>query len=43
MDAESIKKPKEFVKEFLDEYLSDGMGAKTKREIDILIMNLLIK
>ena len=42
MDAESIKKPKEFVKEFLGEYLSDGIGAKTKREIDILVMNLLM-
>lgn len=42
MDAESIKKPKEFVKEFLNEYLSDGIGAKTKREIDILVMNLLM-
>jgi len=42
MDIESIKKPNEFVKEFLGEYLSDGIGAKTKREIDILIMNLLM-
>jgi hypothetical protein len=42
MDAGSVKKPKEFVKEFLDEYLSDGIGAKTKREVDILIMNLLM-
>jgi len=42
MDAGTIKKPKEFVKEFLDEYLSNGIGAKTKREIDILVMNLLM-
>lgn len=42
MDTESIRKPKEFVKEFLSEYLSDGIGAKTKREIDILVMNLLM-
>ncbi len=42
MDVETIKKTKEFVKGFLDEYLSDGIGAKTKREIDILIMNLLM-
>src|SRR3972149_6067664 len=42
MDTESIKKPKEFVKEFLSEYLSDGISAKTKREIDILVMNLLM-
>ncbi|MBE0681287.1 MAG: hypothetical protein IH589_05185 [Anaerolineales bacterium] len=27
----------------MDEYLSDGLGAKNKREIDILIMNLLMK
>jgi hypothetical protein len=43
MDTEYIKKTKEFVKEFLSEYLADGIGAKTKREIDILIMNLLMK
>ena len=42
MDTGSIKKTKEFVKELLSEYLSDGIGAKTKREIDILIMNLLM-
>ena len=42
MDTESIKKPKEFVKEFLSEYSSDGISAKTKREIDILVMNLLM-
>jgi len=43
MDTESIKKTKEFVKGLLDEYLSNGIGSKTKREIDILIMNLLMK
>ena len=43
MDIKSIKDTKGFVKEFLDEYLSDGLGAKNKREIDILIMNLLMK
>lgn len=42
MDASTIKNTKEFVNEFLDEYLSDGIGAKTKREIDILVMNLLM-
>lgn len=42
MDTTAIKKSREFVKEFLDEYLADGMGAKTKREIDILVMNLLL-
>ncbi len=42
MDTSTIEKAKEFVKDFLDEYLSNGIGAKTKREIDILIMNLLM-
>lgn len=42
MNTAVIKKPKEFVKDFLDEYLADGMGAKTKREIDILVMSLLM-
>ncbi len=43
MDAISIKDTKGFVREFLDEYLSDGLGSKNRREIDILIMNLLMK
>jgi hypothetical protein len=43
MDTGTIKKSKEFVNEFLDEYLSDGMGSKSKKEIDILVMNLLMK
>ncbi len=42
MDALPVKEPKSFVNEFLQEYLSDGIGAKTKREIDILVMNLLM-
>jgi hypothetical protein len=42
MNALSVKDTKGFVNDFLIEYLSDGMGAKTKREIDILIMNLLM-
>ena len=42
MDALPVKEPKSFVTEFLQEYLSDGIGAKTKREIDILVMNLLM-
>lgn len=43
MDVKSIKDTKGFVKDFLDEYLSDGLGSKNKREIDILVMNLLMK
>ena len=43
MDIKSIKDTKGFVKDFLGEYLSDGLGAKNKREIDILVMNLLMK
>lgn len=42
MDAIAVKKPKEFVSDFLGEYLADGMGAKNKREIDILVMSLLM-
>ncbi len=42
MDRTAIKNTKDFVKEFLKEYLADGMGAKTKREIDILVMHLLL-
>src|SRR3972149_1548015 len=42
MDTAAVKKPKEFVRDFLEEYLADGIGAKTKREIDILVMNLLM-
>jgi hypothetical protein len=43
MNTLSVKKPQEFVQEFLEEYLSNGIGAKNKREIDILVMNLLMK
>jgi len=32
-----------FSEEFLQKYLSDGMGVMSKREIDILVMNLLMK
>jgi hypothetical protein len=42
VDALSVKDTKSFVNEFLQEYLSNGMGAKAKREIDILVMNLLM-
>lgn len=43
MDAKTIKDTKGFVGDFLDEYLSDGLGAKSKGAIDILVMNLLMK
>ena len=43
MDKVSIKNTRDFVDGFLDEYLADGMGTMSKREIDILVMNLLIK
>ena len=42
MDIGPIEKPQDFVHEFLDDYLADGFGAKTKREIDILVMHLLL-
>jgi hypothetical protein len=34
---------KRFVDDFVKEYLADGLGAITKREIDILVMNLLME
>lgn len=43
MYTAEIQNPELFVKEFLAEYLSAGIGARTKREIDILVMNLLMK
>ena len=43
MDKVSIKNTRDFVDEFLGEYLAKGMGAMSKREIDILVMNLFIK
>ena len=43
MDIRSIKDTKGFTNDFLEEYLSDGLGAKNKREIDILVTNLLMK
>jgi hypothetical protein len=43
MNAIPVTDTNSFVNEFLQEYLSDGIGAKNKREIDILIMNLLMK
>ncbi|MFN3166112.1 MAG: hypothetical protein ACE37H_03505 [Phycisphaeraceae bacterium] len=33
----------QFSKEFLDHYLAQGLGAMTKRDIDILVMHLLQK
>lgn len=38
-----IKDARGFVEDFLQEYLANGMGSKNKREIDILVMNLLMK
>ena len=32
-----------FVKEFLEEYLSRGFGSMSKRDIDVLLMHLLMK
>jgi len=32
-----------FVKQFIKEYLADGFGAMPKREIDILVMSLLLE
>ena len=44
MDKEIIVTNKEaFVDEFMGEYLSKGFGAMPKREIDILLLNLLMK
>ena len=43
MNIGPIQNSDEFVKEFVDEYLQDGLGVKTKRAIDILVMNLLMK
>jgi hypothetical protein len=42
METIPIKDTKRFVDDFLAEYLSSGIGAKTKREIDILVINLLM-
>ena len=43
MDKVTIKNARDFVDGFLEEYLADGMGTMSKREIDILVMNLFIK
>jgi hypothetical protein len=43
MDKVTIKNTKDFVDGFLEEYLADGLGTMSKREIDILVMNLFIK
>lgn len=42
MSKVNIKYTKAFVDNFLEEYLADGLGAKSKREIDILVMNLML-
>ncbi len=38
-----IKKSDEFVSTFLDHYLSNGFGSFNKKDIDILVMDLLIR
>jgi hypothetical protein len=38
-----IKDCEGFTDEFIKEYLTDGMGAISKHEVDILVMNLLLK
>jgi len=43
MDAINVNDFQGFTDEFLKKYLLDGMGVMSKREIDILVMNLLIK
>ena len=42
MNTIPIKDSKGFVNDFLNEYLSNGIGSKNKREIDILVMSLLM-
>ena len=43
MDAINVTHADQFVSELLAEYLGNGMGAMSKRGIDILVMNLLEK
>ena len=43
MDTIQVSNYQGFTEEFLKKYLLDGMGVMSKREIDILIMNLLLK
>ena len=43
MNSITIENYEGFTKEFLNTYLANGMGTTTKRAIDILVMNLLIK
>lgn len=37
------EKERAFVEEFLQEYLSRGFGSLSKREVDVLVMHLLMK
>lgn len=39
----SIRNKDQFVDEFLKEYLENGMGTMSKREIDILVMHLFLR
>lgn len=43
MEKIQVTNADDFVREFIKEYLADGMGAIPKHEIDILVMNLLMK
>jgi hypothetical protein len=43
MKAINIINYQGFTEDFLDIYLSNGLGSAPKREIDILVMNLLMK
>jgi hypothetical protein len=38
-----VRDTKGFVEDFLEEYLANGIGAKNKRDIDILVMHLFTK
>ena len=42
MNTIPIKDARGFVNVFLKEYLSNGIGAKNKREVDILVLHLLM-
>jgi hypothetical protein len=43
MEPITIEDHQGFTDEFIKEYLTDGMGAISKHEIDLLVMNLLMK
>jgi hypothetical protein len=39
----TIATPEDFTKEFINEYLGRGFGTLSKRDIDVLVLHLLIK